>query len=163
MPNITTPARLPHVFCIGAASGKGHSYWNNPTHTLDKEKFSVLGEGVRGFHGLMSDIPGSERFYSGERVSGTSYATPIAAGIAALFLQMMDLPARSCDEYFADMRKMFLATSQDSQDDNYLFLKPWILVPTSIRIQMKERIADFRDKIAGIRNRPASSSISYSS
>lgn len=139
MPNITTLARLPYVFCIGAASGKGHSYRNNPTYTLpeNREKFSVLGEGVRGFDGLMSE---SERFYfgervsfySGERVSGTSYATPIAAGIAALFLQMMDLPARSYAEHFADMRKIFLATAQDSQDDDYLFLKPWILVTASI-------------------------------
>lgn len=81
---ITFPARLETVFCIGAANGMGASSDINPEYA-GVEKYSTLGEGVSGAYVFQG--PGSSQKHdTTSRRTGTSIATPIAAGIAAIFL-----------------------------------------------------------------------------
>ena len=71
---ITFPANLPTVLCIGAADGMG-----NRTYKFGVEKYMALGMAVNG---------ASVTFKNGldGRRSGSSTATPVAAGIAALLI-----------------------------------------------------------------------------
>ena len=63
------------------------------------------------------------------RRDGTSTATPVAAGIAALLIaytrQFRD-PGLDAANY-DNMRKLFLSMSQDSYGEPYRFLAPWSL------------------------------------
>lgn len=158
--NIPTPARLDHVFRIGAASGSGYSYENNPTHEFTKEKFSTLGIGVRGCSNLTCSVIGPTTSYSCEIVEGTSYATSIAAGIAALLLEMVLFEERwppplfGRGELFGYIRKIFLEISQGSSDDDYLFLRPWTLVEPFQRMDWSAKKDEVRGKLAEIRNMP---------
>lgn len=71
------PAMLPTVFDIKATTGLGKSAGSNPPLTDEKANFMFLGEEVA--------IPGLR---NSARLSGNSYATPIAAGTAALVLDL---------------------------------------------------------------------------
>jgi uncharacterized protein YbaA (DUF1428 family) len=69
------PASHPDVFCIHSATSDGNPSSFNPTADAN-DNYSVLGEFVEAPH----------KGTATERLSGTSVATPIAAGIAALVL-----------------------------------------------------------------------------
>lgn len=72
------PARHPDVFCIHSASGAGNpSRHLNPGPWRDDFNYTALGEYV--------EAPSCGE--TTPRVSGTSIAAPIAAGIAALVLE----------------------------------------------------------------------------
>jgi hypothetical protein len=76
----TFPARLPgFVFCINSADGGGYPARLNPPAQTFQENFTTLGEEV--------DLAAISSNTNTQRVSGTSIATPIAAGIAALILE----------------------------------------------------------------------------
>lgn len=63
-------------------------------------------------------------------MSGTSFSTPIAAGIAALFLDFCR-PHKIClrDEgVTTNLQKIFLHISSVSLNDDYRYLAPWNLV-----------------------------------
>jgi len=78
------PARVKHkVICIHAADGIGNPYSGNPPDSSKDENFSTLGVCVP--LGKKPD-PKSQLSQLVYR-SGTSVATPIAAGIAALVLE----------------------------------------------------------------------------
>ncbi|SPO02494.1 uncharacterized protein DNG_05167 [Cephalotrichum gorgonifer] len=66
------PARLSNVFCIYSGDGMGNSAATNLTARRYAPNFLTLGEAVEGA--------------GKKRKSGTSFATPIAAGIAAFLL-----------------------------------------------------------------------------
>jgi subtilisin family serine protease len=79
------PARYPSVFCIHATDGKGNPSGFNPTADEKDVNFSLLGEHVRshwprGKNGHNDDV---------NVMSGTSVATPIAAGLAASVLSFV--------------------------------------------------------------------------
>lgn len=79
------PARYPSVFCIHATDGNGNPSKFNPTADEKDVNFSLLGEHVRshwprGKNGHNDDV---------HVMSGTSIATPIAAGIAASVLSFV--------------------------------------------------------------------------
>lgn len=71
------PACHHDVFCIFASDGKGNSIRGNPTAREDKDNFCTLGEAVE------SAWP--RRPWKSRR-SGTSFSTPVAAGLAAFVL-----------------------------------------------------------------------------
>jgi hypothetical protein len=73
--SIAYPANRPEVICINATDGEGNPSHFNPSAVKGKN-FSTLGEDV------LSSWPGSVQ----RRMSGTSFATPIAAGIAAIVM-----------------------------------------------------------------------------
>lgn len=98
---------------------------NFTPNTLSRsENFSILGEAIE------SSWPKHLGQGSRQCKSGTSYATPIAAGTAAsmLFYSRMKLQKqekvaelRSC----AGMRKMLLSMSE--MRDGYNYIRPWVL------------------------------------
>jgi subtilisin family serine protease len=77
------PARADEVIAIDAATGHGKSSGFNPPRDTDKTRFTVLGEAVRSTY--PKDLESDELGW--KRMSGTSCATPIAAGIAGLILE----------------------------------------------------------------------------
>jgi hypothetical protein len=81
-PPIRFPARVKHkVICVNSSDGLGHPSDLSTPDDPTRDNFSILGEDVPlGKQGE----PGSEEIVYG---TGTSIATPIAAGVAALVLE----------------------------------------------------------------------------
>lgn len=71
------PARDPTVLAIYATDGSGCNYPRNPEHEGYDDRFATLGVAVEAWAGL--DEQKRTR-------SGTSVATPVAAGLASLIL-----------------------------------------------------------------------------
>lgn len=86
---ITFPARMPHgsgVFCINSHSaGQGAPRWSefNPSPVSNRDNFCIVGESLFKIH-LEGD---EDEKAEVSPLEGTSYATPIAAGVAALVLE----------------------------------------------------------------------------
>jgi subtilisin family serine protease len=129
------------VICIGAADGDGITLPITARETdqgQDLEKFTAPGKAVKcasirtplwdlGTHwqsfmsqGYLSDT---------EHVTGTSMATPIAAGIAALFIQYTRYPHNKCKnaKSHENMLKLFSAMCKD-KGETFRFLAPWNLL-----------------------------------
>jgi len=79
------PAKYPGVFCIHATDGMGNPSKFNPTADERDVNFSLLGEQVR------SHWPKGKNGHNDivNVMSGTSVATPIAAGLAACLLSFV--------------------------------------------------------------------------
>ena len=128
------------VFCIGASDALGGPTNFSPPHP-DLLKFSVLGVGVSGLSPRISDYEqqqlllcdragSSKKSFSSNRMSGTSFSTPIAAGIAALFLDFARR-RQECQRgqgVMMELHKIFLHISSASRNEDYRYLAPWILV-----------------------------------
>jgi subtilisin family serine protease len=111
------------VICINSTDGFGNPSAWNPSPTRDRN-FSIIGEGIE------AAWPTQLGATNAKVASGTSVATPIAAGIAALILQYARQHGpkamrvrnperlRDCDE----MRKVFQFMTQPRND--YLCLIP---------------------------------------
>ncbi|KAJ4281972.1 hypothetical protein NW764_004656 [Fusarium oxysporum] len=79
------PAQYPSVFCIYSTDGNGNPSKFNPTASETDVNFSLLGENVSshwpaGLNGIEETV---------NVMSGTSVATPIAAGLAASILSFI--------------------------------------------------------------------------
>ncbi|KAF5662747.1 intracellular serine protease [Fusarium heterosporum] len=79
------PAKYPSVFCIHSTDGNGNPSAFNPTASETDVNFSLLGESVSshwpaGLNGHNQSV---------NVMSGTSVATPIAAGLAASILSFV--------------------------------------------------------------------------
>ncbi|KAI0541388.1 peptidase S8/S53 domain-containing protein [Xylaria digitata] len=119
------PARLNQVLCVCSADGYGTSSLFNPLPNMAEDNFTILGERV------LSAMLGGDRI----RKSGTSVATAVAAGIAALVLQLgfqRPTKLREADlRSYAGMRAIFVAMSQEQGTftaDGRYFIRPWILL-----------------------------------
>ncbi|KAL7936385.1 hypothetical protein V8C35DRAFT_320762 [Trichoderma chlorosporum] len=79
------PAKYPGVFCIHSTDGNGNPSAFNPTADDKDVNFSLLGENV------LSHWPFGIKDHkdSVKSISGTSVATPIAAGLAAAILSFV--------------------------------------------------------------------------
>lgn len=71
------PASSSHVICVHSTDGLGNASPFNPTPVSDAMNIATVGESIQ------SAWPGDAVKYG----SGTSFATPILAGIAAFLLQ----------------------------------------------------------------------------
>ena len=144
---ITFPATLDFVFCIGATDGLGNrSPFTPPDSERRLEKYCVLGEGVSGDPNPNAGIKDTQK--SGLRMDGTSTATPIAAGIAALTLDLI-LQASSSEPILYEgrktIRKIFLEMSRGSHSKSYFYLKPWSLFSDSNSRMKRKR--DLRQQL----------------
>jgi subtilisin family serine protease len=120
---VSFPASMRQVICINSTDGFGNPSAWNPSPTRDRN-FSIIGEGIE------AAWPTQLGATNAKVASGTSVATPIAAGIAALILQYARQHGpkamrvrnperlRDCDE----MRKVFQFMTQPRND--YLCLIP---------------------------------------
>src|SRR5271155_1522044 len=126
--HIPFPACLHEVFCIGSSDGLGHpSSFNPPFGGV--EKYSVLGESVSGAcPKSLCDHPGYDAITQTVRRDGTSTAAPIAAGIAAIFVdytwQFMEGKG-ACT--YENIRKLFTRMSRATIGKDYRYLAPWSL------------------------------------
>ena len=96
---------------------------------MEEEKYSALGEAVSGAcpkH--LCDQRGYDAKAKTIRWDGTSTATPIAAAIAALFI---DYSWQFMDGYgawtYENMRKLFTRMSKATVEKDYRYLAPWSL------------------------------------
>lgn len=78
------PSRNAQVMCIHATTGEGNRYPKDPTPIKDKANFAVLGSSVKAL--WLPDPTGKEQWV---HKSGTSTATPIAAGIAGVIMSLL--------------------------------------------------------------------------
>ena len=134
---ITFPARLQGIFCIGSADGLGAPSTFNPPYE-GEEKYSTLGEAVLGACPRnLSDQAGYIAETQTIRRDGTSTATPIAAGIAALFVdytwQFVDGNAAWTYE---NIRKLFSRMSQATFGKDYRYIVPWSLFESGREFQI---------------------------
>ena len=89
---MTFPALLPDVICINAANGNGLPLDLNPPARAGKQ-LAILGENVES---AWKCEPGSNNTLKSK--TGTSVATPIAAAVAALMLEIAMMPSNGAAE-----------------------------------------------------------------
>ena len=128
----TFPATHRDVTCMYAANGHGALESLNPDMSLDDANFSALG--------MYVDAP--HRGSVNQRMSGTSVATPVAAGIAALVLEFVRQRAVAGQQSIAKVKALgtkkgmirafwlMRNTSVPTQipKDEPFNLKPWYLL-----------------------------------
>lgn len=139
--DIAWPAKHDSVICINATDHLGNPYGGNPTYVKDRENLSILGESVAGWK------PYDEVKAAEECRSGTSSATPIAAGVAAIVLCILhhckteyvaqrddkerNKRAEAYDEGLesirqaSGMRKVLKMIAGDKERHGYSFIAPW--------------------------------------
>jgi subtilisin family serine protease len=129
---ITFPARLHGIFCIGSADTYGNRSRFSPPFE-GEEKYSILGEAVAAACPMtLSKEQGYDRSNRTIQRDGTSTATPIAAGIAALLIdftrQFMD-KGKTADTY-ENMRRLFIGISEATVGKDYRYLAlPYVFGP----------------------------------
>lgn len=123
---VAYPAAQSEVICVRSSDGHGNASLFNPSTEGGSEiEFSVVGEAV-----LSSWAGGPAR-----RMSGTSFATPVAAGIAAIVMDYLAQKSRTWDagdaQYVAKrirskrgVEEVFLKHLSTKRGD-FNFLCPW--------------------------------------
>lgn len=145
------PAKYPGVFCIHSTDGYGNPSTFNPTADDKDVNFSLLGESVSSHWPV-----GKSGHNQPVRVmSGTSVATPIAAGIAASVLsfvrqqeQYITLESELLEPWLKDVHSMdavFKSMVGQSNRAGYDYITPHKLFDSrSTREHVYEKIKDMR-------------------
>jgi hypothetical protein len=124
MDQIAFPARLrDYVICIGAARGDGTTA-SLTAEDPEYQSYTAPGIGVLGASVNRSLFWGG---YTTERKDGTSSATPITAGIAALFIEYSRRNNLGEARSHENMLKLFSAMSAET-GNAYRLLRPWTLL-----------------------------------
>lgn len=94
MRQMTFPAYLDRIICVNACDGLGTALnINPPPAKRDDKRLAILGENVES---AWKCEPGSNNTMKIK--TGTSVATPIAAAVAALILEIAIMPSNSAAE-----------------------------------------------------------------
>ncbi|KAK3936626.1 hypothetical protein QBC46DRAFT_357311 [Diplogelasinospora grovesii] len=125
---IPFPARMHEVICINSSDGYGKASDFNPPPSKNSFNFATLGEAVS------TSDPSTDAANSGSRRTGTSFATPTAAAIAALFIEFAMQKPLSKDRAVSrqmitrdGMIKIFAGMSEDPVQ-GFRYLRPWDLI-----------------------------------
>ncbi len=140
------PARMiGKVIKISSADGRGAPSKYNPPASTRNDNFSMLGEAVK------SAWPKTLHESGEKRCSGTSVATPIAAGIAALLLEFASQSSGPDELYpiknsaalwtYYGMRAMFDLMSRGTLKDGFNWVSPWALFSNGSRLERTDAIA----------------------
>jgi len=145
------PAKYPSVFCIHSTDGNGNPSAFNPTADDKDVNFSLLGEHVS------SHWPVGKNGYNQpvKAMSGTSVATPIAAGLAASVLsfvrqqeQHITLGSELLGPWLKDVHSMdavLKSMVRQTRGAGYDYITPHILFDRrSTRERVYDRIKDIR-------------------
>jgi subtilisin family serine protease len=145
----TFPAKHNAVFCIHATNGNGSPLTLNPRPHLKDLNFSTLGQHVE------APSKGQETI----RISGTSVATPVAAGIAALVLEFVRQPPvpkqQEIEHLEPSLKKkdgmeivftlMYNRFALEGGPKSYFYLMPWHLLGSE---HARGNVEDARIRIA---------------
>ena len=149
------PARVwDHVICVNSTDGRDNKSAFSPKGEAGRDNFSVVGERVEAAWPMAGIQNGNQKEKEQQRQqNGTSCATPIAAGIAALILEytiqiesQMGLEItnvkriRGCRGM---SRVMWECMTHKKTDHHYNELKPWFLLkPEHDREKISSKIRD---------------------
>jgi hypothetical protein len=124
---VTYPANDPIVIGVNSSDGKGNRSDFSPTPRRNEDNFCTVGESVESFW------PGVNGHWTAVTKSGTSYATPIAAGLAGSLLDYARLKMKLGDadinllRRYKGMRAVFNLMKDKEPRDGYDFVAPWWL------------------------------------
>ncbi len=120
------PASMSEVICINSSDGQGNPSDFNPPPGDDDFNFMTLGESVL-------TIPGLAAGDADERHTGTSFATPVAAAIAAVFIEFFNQRPLRLQKHLLEevitqdgMSKLFVGMSEPV--NGFRYLRPWDLM-----------------------------------
>ena len=137
MNDIMYPARSQHVIAVDAADGLGNPAKFNPASELNIGDLRFTALGIQ-LNCILPEV-------GEQRLSGTSFASPIAAGSAALVLEFARQPPLAFDPRIGDLLKqrevmllIFIKMSKPKDKTSFRFLSPNLLL-----------IGDPRDKYGG--------------
>jgi Subtilase family len=123
------PADDLNVICMHSTDGEGNKSKFSPSPQEDRPNFSILGESVES-----SWPPGVEGCQQPVRcMSGTSVATPIAAGVAATVLAFARHHEQKGDERLVKLLNSprcmvaILRLMVECKRDKYDYITPWWL------------------------------------
>ncbi|KAL8713033.1 MAG: hypothetical protein Q9220_002893 [cf. Caloplaca sp. 1 TL-2023] len=126
--SITFPARLNGlIFCVNSTDGHGAPSSFNPPHKDDPHKFSILGEAVKSAWPLNQQKSETSET---RRSSGTSVATPILAGVAALVIEFARQKPSTIDlkKLMRYDGMLLVLTYMAEEKGGYSYVRPWHLL-----------------------------------
>ncbi|PYH78220.1 subtilisin-like protein [Aspergillus uvarum CBS 121591] len=145
------PAQYPGVFCIHSTDGHGNPSMFNPTADDKDVNFSLLGECVSSHWPVGKDGRGQ----TVKVMSGTSVATPIAAGLAASvlsFVRQQDQQIKPGNEALGpwlkdagSMDAVLRSMVRHTRGAGYHYLTPHVIFDReSTRKHVYEKIEDIK-------------------